>query len=54
MTVDIVELYLSHREEIDEAAGDDQRPLLALYMSLFRKEAHRLLKEEKKTMVLEA
>ena len=49
MTVDIVELYFAHSEEIDEAAENDQRPLLALYMQIFRKEAHWLLKEVEKT-----
>ena len=45
----IAEFYLAHREEIDQGAEDKETPLLALYMSIFRKEAHRLLEEVGKT-----
>jgi len=45
VTVDIPSFYLSHREEIDQAAKNQENPLLALYMRIFRDEALRMLKE---------
>jgi len=45
MPVDnIPQFYLAHQREIDEAAENKENPALALYMSVFKNEAHRLLK----------
>jgi len=41
---DIPQFYLAHQQEIDEAAENEENPALALYMSIFKNEAHRQLK----------